>query len=1544
MNDNNHLRLSTDKKEKPNEIIEDNFDENNFLIKLLDLDSKFFNRRTKCSSINYYESIVKLFNKMNDEELKQFLNYLNKVNIPLLKILVNGFIDFDFNDEKKDIILKLISKFINICFNKNIFYFIYKKLSKHFRRHDKLKDIKSVQKFEKLFKIWKLLYNLDNISSCKQSYTSSIIFYHNISTVIKITKEDNEASHSIITINFIPSPILNINKIVENFFFLKVVDNNKNNFTFKYNNVFIEDNNNKINSFSQVHKIQFDLLFKKYDISINDNIKISNEANFEFGLISEIHLLNNFYGEVSSINIINSYKKVMGGNRKKYDLKIDIYNKNFNYDKLNVDINLIMNDKIKNDELKEDTVKLMGKIFNNESFYLNNFNAWKRGIKDINHIEYFGGYDSFIPLFKIIKYKINDLGNIFKENEGNQKEKLELGNNLTIMVIDILKIIVKLTCLNLNNYKALERTIIPLIGSLAEIIHALNDLSNLELKSILLKDEIIFILYMIINNSKISKSTAEIYEKIFDLENNTNQYNFSFDFIIFDIEKTNINIKWYFISLLNFIISLLISFDSKEKIPINLIKQLKLIDDKNLCEDENSNKNKHKSLLKPFISLIEYLCLGKEENIINIFKNYNNKFGNDIFYLNIITQLIDTIINMNIARGRSNLIPFKNNNLNQIKNIFVNIFNNIPSNLLKKIFEKIINNSNLRDDYSRFKEIIPNIKENEFNNKSRILIDEIIDYHGHYHKLIKEQFIFNRLWSNQKLFYNDTLDKKKKSNLKYKNINYYTRNFQRPIIYPQLDYKYRYPSFSKFQIENGIFREENKEDDYNFNLDSPELDIFVKEYNKKIFELISYAGDSGDIKLYNACRIKQEYHIQGVLFIYYKEKETKKENKEIENIIIYFYSSLSNENEKVSKCNKKDEKDNLCYGSLFKCHPKETNRILKIEVKNIRMIIKRIYYYRNSGIEIFTPSKSYYFNFYSEEDLNNFFYFFESCFSSDFSYEPIKINDNLIGFINIKNKKLKLNNIEKSNKNFAEFISYRMSRGEICKMSVFDIIMIINLISNRSYIDLYQYPVFPILYFYDSNKQNKIERDLKEHIGFQDRSENSKSRKKEFILLFKSTKEDLESEDADDDDEELKGNIYYFNTYYSNIVYTSNFMIRLFPFSFISIELQGDGFDNPNRLFFSIKDTFFNISSQKSDLRELIPEFFYLPEMFININCVNFGNRVIGGKINKVDDVNVPDDNEENTINEIESKDEFINNFTFVKTMKIKLENIGNDLGNWVKLIFGSKQRYLLKPKEGKINKQYFKSESYIDIDEVTYNKYSNDNLIMSSFEFGVIPLQTIFDENVLDNLYIKKYYDKLKSISNKESNRKRIKQDTVDNMENLIKRKKKHEFLDLNYKLELKIENNDNVSKLNIFWNDEKINEIIDHNDRILDCFYNPRLNMYATTAKDGLVCSYIIPYKLFSVIKHPDNLYFNKVFLSANPFPTIITYEEKNKILRAYSLSGILIKEKTIDISGKIYINYAFDIYGGCYNDGLLIYDESYKYSGAYYCPFFTDITKIN
>ena len=224
----------------------------------------------------------------------------------------------------------------------------------------------------------------------------------------------------------------------------------------------------------------------------------------------------------------------------------------------------------------------------------------------------------------------------------------------------------------------------------------------------------------------------------------------------------------------------------------------------------------------------------------------------------------------------------------------------------------------------------------------------------------------------------------------------------------------------------------------------------------------------------------------------------------------------------------------------------------------------------------------------------------------------MKLNKNIL-------EKKQFDELINEKDNFINFFSNQTSKDEFCEMCVFDIIMIINLISNRSYNDLYQYPVFPLLYFYNKKTGYSVNRNPKEHIGFQEITENSKIRKDLFLKVYKETVNEIKENTENNSENNI--DLHCFNTHYSNSIYTSNFLLRLFPYSFSSIELQGNGFDDPNRLFYSIDETFNNIATQKSDLRELIPEFFYLPEMFMNLNSINFHKRANG---ELVDDVIMP--------------------------------------------------------------------------------------------------------------------------------------------------------------------------------------------------------------------------------------------------------------------------------------------------------------------------------
>ena len=1515
------------------------------LYKILN-ENKILNpKKTKFVSKDNYDIIIQILNNLEITSFINFLNYFNKINIQIIKILLNGFIEFEFDDEQTKIILDIFSKIIGIYFNKMIFYLIYKKLSKQYRLQAKIKNIDSIKKIKKILEIWKLLYDSEKLSSFKNiKEVSSITLLpkrnqkmDNINIIFTNEfKNDTDNYQFKIYINFAKSPLLNLNKYNQDFYFLKVINNNNNEeYIFKYDTIF---NNNNSYSFSEVDIISIVLQKSTYSVLINNDQKLSEvKVNFNFESISEMKFLNFFYGQIIYIVVI----KENLSNKKQTEIEI----KNYNSNKIEGHIN---REKDNKKEIEE--VKYNGIIFEDNYFDNLKKRIIKKNKKELNEIEYFGGFECFIPLFKIIKYIISN----FNEKDFI-KEEIKDNNEYIKKILkwakDIIKIMIKLICLSENNYINFKKIIAPLIGSLAEIPQSLNTLIKNQIieesvKTIFFQDEVIYILFIIIINLQVPFNIINAYQKIFEIKNDWDMNKFSFDSIIINIDKyndINISLDWYFSLLFNFIIFGLLYFDSNEKVKILIDIYDKLIQ----YISKNIKKNDKSNLLKEVISIKSLINKFYDDKI-----NINNNTFNDIFiennlYFKNIINLIKIYMNVEMFE--------KQNEINHKENVFIKKININVTNLLDNN-NNLINNSNIiknnkiieeikksfkyyNDQFDFLYKIFPFLKNEDFEPKNKLLLDELIDYNKLYHHLMKELFVFNRLWSKQKLFYFNTLDDRKQSKLKYKNINYYTRNFQRPIIYPVLDYKKRYPNFSKFKKGILFYCIEEDKDDYNFDLDCPKLEEIINEYNKKIFNQIE---KESDIHIFKICLIKQQYHVRGNLFVI----------KANEIPIIYFYSfpyDFKNKTVILLTCNKtkKKNENDLCYGSIFKCSNKEKNRKITININDIRLILKRIYYYRKSAIEIFTETKSYYFNFNSEEELNNFLSIFDS-YLNDSKYFPININNNNLGYIKIKRFGISNEVLNKLKNNFIEFISY-ISKDKIYNICLFDIIILINLISNRSYIDLNQYPVFPLLFFYEKSKQKK--RDLREHIGFQIVTEESKKRIETLKGSYFMNLNDKNNEDSDIDDYFNSG-CCYFNTHYSNIVYTSNYMVRLFPYSFLVIELQGQGFDDPNRLFFSIEETFYNISAQKSDLRELIPEFFYLPEMFININYIYFYNKTNGELVNEVKmpkdlsnriykdfNDNIFDEFDKEGFNVIvnanQNKNEFLKIFIFVDYMKKQLENLNGNLCSWLSLIFGEKQKYKIN---GKKKEQFFRNESYINnIDEKIFKNYTNNDLVMQAIEFGLIPLQTIFDSKILSNLGYKKNkteksgkihkgFKKIKSYIKNKSNKTQGEKESNINL------------IDNKSSIDLKIDNDNKLGKLEVFIDNILITEIIDHNDKIIDKFFNERLNMFATTSYDGFAFIYILPNKLFSIIKHPKNLYFDKIFLSSNPFPSIITFEKQNNILTSYSLSGLLIKEKKINKSNIEIIPF-FNIDGGIIIDRIKVFNNTNEYNKIYNLPFFDE-----
>lgn len=1471
------------------------------LIKINDLDNFFNSGIFQHDSINkkgtkikekikyiYFLDVLK--KKLFLEQDDYIIPFFEEKSIYIPKIIINGYIEHELNEKENEMILSLLNKIFPFLFHKKYFYFIYKKLSKIYRQIISLKNIKIIN-FNKVFNLWKLFFSYDDIIKLDKKY---IYLYRHNNIEINIPFVSNNYAYSIINIFFYKSPLFSIlNKNKNNFSIIKLyyIDKKKNKneiCNIKYKDIIEPKNENNINS------IQFIIYENKISYKINDennikDIQIKNE-NFNY---NKMKLLNNFNGKISYIEIIRKYK-----NKNISETKIGI-----KPDKDNIKIDFNNN--------KEENIEI--KIKNN-----NKKNVFYKYYPDIlyENIKYYGGIESFIPILKIISKLF-----LLYKNKKN-KEIIDKIKDLYKTFIKLLLNIIYFSELNLYNFYEI---IIPLLSALSEIDTTINS----DIKNELYKDNNFYNLFILISISPCSTKIKNIIQKFFGI----NISNMNLNFVDFKnsekiLLKYNKSLDWYSFMIFIKIEFIILTTNDINKIPKGFFSILLSIYNsinnninlvKNIPEEK---KTKIKLMIQLFFLVLNniYEKIKIPENFKEIkdfnLLNYIKEFSNDEEYL---ILLIFKMMKIMFSLNKSGLIQFGDNTKkNKVECSFSKFYILFLS--LKGIFHrKNKNNENLKKKYkeimkyfpenkSLILEILDDNKEVDFIKIEENIIEDLLDFHSQYRHLMKELFYFNHFWSDEKLFFCF------RYKIKYKNINYYTNNFQRPILYPILDYKNKYPKFSYFKIDNNFYLKENKDNnqfnstkeneefEYNFDFNCSELDKLIEDNNKEIISLIEKKYIE-NIQTYDACLIKRTHHIKGKIFIITIKGLPKK---------IYFYS-----------CTKKDQifnKNNYNRG-IFPCPIKDTNRKLCIELKDIKLIIRRIFFYKKSGIEIYTNSKSYFFNFFengeyiSEIIINLLVYYAQN------NLYPININGNIIGFSKIffDQEKIQENKdlIFFENKYVNELINNWIKLDKCNKIekniSSFDALIYLNLLSNRSYNDIYQYPVFPLLFFYDINNKSIIERDLENHIGFQNVTKMSEKRKKKIINIFKSKKDEIES---GINREKIS---YYFESNFSNINYICNYLIRIFPYTFISIELQGDGYDNKN-FFDSIEDTFYNISFKENDLRELIPEFFYFPEMFLNINKLNFNKNNDNKNINdvKISEELINENNKDNNIcnikiNSNSEKNLFYLYCKFISNMRSNLEKKYIEIFKWKNLIFGNKQKHLNKSETDLL----FKPETYISFNE-NKNEILNKEKI-NNIEFGILPNQIIYEESEIDI----KLNDKI--LLNNNDNDLIYIEKKINHYKNINNK----EIIDFSY-LDTKIIINKKIPKIEIL-NEGKLYKEFYENISYINYFhFNKKLNMFIISSIDGFLLLYILPGKLINVIKHPiKNNFFDFCFLSSNPFPNIIAFDKKDKNLYSFSINGFFIKKINLydfsifnfDQIDDIKIFPIFDDEKGIYKDVIII-----------------------
>ena len=270
-------------------------------------------------------------------------------------------------------------------------------------------------------------------------------------------------------------------------------------------------------------------------------------------------------------------------------------------------------------------------------------------------------------------------------------------------------------------------------------------------------------------------------------------------------------------------------------------------------------------------------------------------------------------------------------------------------------------------------------------------------------------------------------------------------------------------------------------------------------------------------------------------------------------------------------------------------------------------------------------------------------------------------------------------------------------RGE---MSNFQYLMLVNTMAGRSFNDLTQYPVFPwVLADYTSDELDltdpKSFRDFSKPMGCQTRA-----RAVEYRDRYKQFAEMGDSNAPP----------FHYGTHYSSAMIVSSYLIRLQPFVQSYLLLQGGSFDHADRLFDSVEKAWLSSSKENmSDVRELTPEFFYLPEFLVNINRYDFGAKQGSGEV--VSDVKLPP--WANGDPEV-----------FVKKHREALESnyVSAHLHKWIDLIFGYKQRGEAAVEATNVF-QYLSYQGAKDLDAITdpVERLASIGIIHS---FGQTPYQ----------------------------------------------------------------------------------------------------------------------------------------------------------------------------------------------------------------------------
>ena len=1407
-----------------NNISNEDFNEIIYLIfKLIfNLDSNDINEENNIKniiSIIYFINIILnslekfKFEKKIIELIKNNINLFKKrnnlLNYLLILIINQKFLDSNNNS----LIIEILIYNINLSYLNNNFYDIYLNslINLFFQNYDK--KISNI--------IINILSKLNNDLIIKY-----FLYFQYFSIEENKFKESYKLNKILLFLtNYKLFSIINNNQselILNRYFYILKLENN-------------EKNNNKyLNKLKSIIIQLIDVYFiKDYYNNFNNQLNQENNSyykNLKY-CIQFIINLNNYSEEIirSILLIIINDNNIE--NKLKY-IKLGEKNKNFQY----------FNNIIQNYEIINEIFNLIFKIQNNQNF-IDVFNNFIKTFCNecINKIKY-NKNESAKEILE--NYKI--LGNFFQnmliitlENE-NIIFDLNYLNEIIINTIFILNepfyynLINNLIILYLNqkyenekNEKLLNyiyNLLIILIELIREDQPILKKLNQKEKNYFYIQTKNLIILFYYIFNNFVNyniKNDNKIFLKIKEIIKT---------FFNKNLKNGILYSKLLFLDnkiLLEIILDIFLIYYSKfdendnENEIFNKIFNPEFIKEKNIFFYLDSN-------ILPKIEKEKYFQLTIAKKLDKILPNFNcgslNTFNCSILMLkklillnfeNIINKtfkfnltilkekIIFDLQNFYFSKMKSNLlINSLNTNYNNIKNEIENLIN------LKKLnnenLNKLFNDKNLNNFNNNFSLTTPKKQEKNFFENKNILIKKKLDFFeineinlNNIKINLNDQKLINEI--DFEIFLND-MNLENFLNI-HKIKNYFYQNF---FSLDYLNIFYYNDSLIKFILNNFNIKTNNSFLNNNFFFHFP---VKIKNYvtktflkpflklNRNFFNEKTFKISHNFIKNNNNNNkiIIKEIPININLNKYQKfnaELITNQGSIFINYFLLDEFILIKNEKIDVKLIK---EKYLLTSQNFI-----EKNKFIIIPYLNINEIFSKRFCYVWCSIEIYcNNNKTYLLNLLNKDNFNIFKNFIKN--------KHIKFIENL------KDEFKKLNFVQKWKNN---------------EISNFDFINLLNKYSSRSFNDLTQYPIFPWLF-----------NDYKTIFNLNDI-------KKENLRLFEFPISAQKEENRLIISNRFNDVKCHHQIHYSTEAIVLFYLVRISPFTENQILFQSNSFDNPDRLFISFNEVK-NILENFNDNRELIPEIFYLVEMYYNINLCYFGQK----------------QNKE-IVNNIKFPNEIFNAAHFIYYLRIALENylISEELNKWINNIFGINQNdnNFLNVFFWQSYEEIFIKKYYEIINKIKHNEEINDLKLKNDFienlnyslVFGQCPLK------ILDKKLESKKIEKKKDFFDYEN--------VYEKIFISINKNKKENFL----------------SFFNLNFKDEKINY-----------FYHFNNFIYILTNKIKFYCFSIFDYSLiyfinlekFNFFLINENFFsiFNEILLISNFYDNSIKFFKNDELI---------------------------------------------------------------